>query len=114
LFCPKRSGGGGGSAPGDSTTLKVDGFFTEVDANHDGQINKEEWTAAGLKDMVFSMVDTKKQGYITKDELEASKIPSAMDSTKDGQLTVQKMKDFDKTAGSGGGPGGGAPGGSHN
>jgi hypothetical protein len=108
------AGGSGGGAPSggtmNMTTLKVDGFFGEVDTNKDGKITKEEWTAAGLKDMVFSMVNTSKSGSITKQELEASKFPADMDSNKDGNLTVDKMKAFDKKVGGGGAAGGGGGG----
>ncbi len=39
--------GASGHAPTD-VQLKGDKFFTEVDANHDGKLSKEEWAAQGL------------------------------------------------------------------
>lgn len=97
----------GGGPPGGGE-LKVDQFFKEVNTSNDGKISKEEWKAAGLLDNVFTMIDTKQQNYITKDELEAMQWPPDLDSNKDGILTVEKMKAFDKKMG-GGGPGGGGP-----
>jgi hypothetical protein len=111
---PGGAGGGAGAAGGAAPSgiqLKVDGFLKEVDTNNDGKISKEEWKAAGLMDMVFSMVDTKKLGYIDKEELEATKFPAGIDANKDGILTVANMKAYDKTVGGGGGAAGGADGG---
>jgi hypothetical protein len=126
LPCLAQNGGGappsGGGAPGGSgapgggggmpsgVAYKVDGFFAQVNTSKSGKITKEEWKAAGLKDMVFSMVDTKNVGYITLEMLQATKFPADMDTNKDGVLTVDKMKAFDKKMGASGG-GGGAPGG---
>ena len=70
---PAAGGGaaGGGGGMGNMVTMKVDKFIAEV--NRNGKITKEEWKAAGLQDFVFSFVDSKKQGYIDKAELEATK-----------------------------------------
>jgi len=89
--------GGGGGAALNMITLKVDGFFAQVDTNKDGNLSKEEWKAAGLQDSVFSYVNASKSGSITLQELTATKFPAAIDTDKDGSLTVAEMIAFDKT-----------------
>jgi hypothetical protein len=101
------AGGAGGGSGMNMVTLKVDSFFSQVDANKDGNISKEEWKAAGLQDSVFSYVNASKSGSIALKELEATKFPADLDTNKDGSLTVEKMIAFDKKQSGGGG--GGAP-----
>jgi len=110
---PPGGGAPGGSSPGggmNMISMKVDKFFAEVNKSGSGKITKEEWKAAGLQDFVFSFIDSKKQGYIDLAELQAAKLPAAMDTDHTGELTVAKMIAYDKTMG-GGPPGGGGPGG---
>ena len=40
--------------------FKVDAFVKQVDSNNNGSMTKEEWKAAGLIDMPFTMCDTDK------------------------------------------------------
>jgi hypothetical protein len=90
-------------------SLKMDGFFAQVDTNKDGKLSKEEWKAAGLSDNVFTMFDSKKTGFITLEVLNSQHFPSEIDANSDGSLTVAEMIEYDKKPH--GGPGGGAPGG---
>jgi hypothetical protein len=107
--------GGGAPAAGGAPTmvsLKVDGFFAQVDANKDGKLSTEEWKTAGLADNVFTMFDSKKTGFITKEVLASQKFPSEIDANSDGVLTVAEMIAFDKKPHGGpSGAAGGAPGG---
>lgn len=103
--------GGGGGAAGGMISMKADRLVAEVNTSKTGKITKEEWKAAELADFVFTRLDTGKTGYITKEQLEDTKFPAALDTNKDGYLTVAKMIAFDKTMSGGGAPGGGAPGG---
>ena len=45
--------------------FKVDAFVKQVDTDKDGSMTKEEWKAAGLIDMPFTMCDTSKDNKIT-------------------------------------------------
>jgi len=110
-------GGGGG---GGMISMKADSLAAEVDTNKDGKLSKEEWKAAGLADFVLTRLDTDKKGYITQEQLEATKFPADMDTDKSGKLSVAKLIAFDKkmsssmsggAPGGGGAPSGGAPGG---
>jgi hypothetical protein len=76
--------------------FKVDAFAKQVDANNDGSMTKEEWKAAGLIDMPFTMCDTNKDNKITTKEIADCKLPEAMDANGDGSLTVNEMIEFDK------------------
>jgi hypothetical protein len=76
--------------------FKVDAFVKKVDANKDGSMTKEEWKAAGLADMPFTMCDTSKDNKINTKEMAACALPEAMDVNGDGILMVSEMLEFDK------------------
>jgi hypothetical protein len=40
-----------------------------ADANKDGKWSKEEWLAAGRREMGFSLLDADKDGFVTQPEL---------------------------------------------
>jgi hypothetical protein len=40
-----------------------------ADANKDGKWSKEEWLAAGRREMGFTMLDADKDGFVTQPEL---------------------------------------------
>ena len=40
-----------------------------ADANKDGKWSKEEWLAAGRREMGFNMIDADKDGFVTQPEL---------------------------------------------
>ena len=92
-------GGAPGAAPGGHSPtdvqLKGDKFFAQIDTSKDGKLSKEEWKALDLPDGVFTRMDTDKDGFLSLKEVEANWYPGALDSNKDGILTVEKMKAFD-------------------
>jgi hypothetical protein len=108
---PQGQGGGQSSGSSDGDTLDVTPFFTALDINKDGKISNEEWKTAGLPDNVFTMFETDKKGYITKESLASKKHPSTVDSNKDGKLSLDELKAHIKsqTQSSGGAAGGAAP-----
>ncbi|MFT3907202.1 MAG: hypothetical protein QM718_12905 [Steroidobacteraceae bacterium] len=101
--------GGGGAPPGGGSKLDHAPLFAAVDTNKDGKITKAEWQAAGLSDFVFDMADAKKAGSITLADLNATTPPDAIDANKDGKVSLEEMKTFLASMGSGGGASGGAP-----
>lgn len=40
-----------------------------ADANKDGKWSKDEWLAAGRREMGFAMIDADKDGFVTQPEL---------------------------------------------
>jgi hypothetical protein len=75
---------------------KVDEFVAKVDADKDGLMTKDEWKAAGLAEMPFTMCDSSKDGRLTTAEMAACALPAAMDSNGDNILLVSEMIEFDK------------------
>jgi hypothetical protein len=125
---PAQGGGGAPQAQGavqgsssDGVTLDVTPFFTAVDTNKDGKIAAEEWKAASLPEAIFTMFETDKKGYITKESLASKKHPPTVDSNKDGKLSLDELNAHIKSQQSqssggaapaaGAAPGGAAPGG---
>jgi hypothetical protein len=121
-------GGGGGQEAVKTKNMKADVFVKEVDKNGDGKLTYEEWSAAGLSERSFKVMDSvgvngaggftpKKLGYVTKEIIESFPFKDAIDSNNDGILTVAKMNAYEKTpagqppsgGGQGGGPGGAPP-----
>jgi hypothetical protein len=103
----------GGSAPGGqeeavkTKTLKADTFMKQVDKNGDDKITKEEWTATGLSERGFMVMDSvgtngaggftpKKLGYVTKEIIESFTFKADVDSNNDGKLTLEKLIAFEK------------------
>ena len=84
---------GGGMA---MKQYKVDAFVKQVDTNRDGSMSKEEWTAAGLADVPFTLCDTGKDSSLTTKEMADCSLPEAMDADGDGVLMVSEMIAFDK------------------
>jgi hypothetical protein len=111
---PPAQGAGQGSSSSDGDTLDVTPFFTAVDTSKDDKITAEEWKAAGLPETVFTMFETDKKGYITKESLASKKHPTTVDSNKDKKLSLDELKAHIKSQqaqSSGGAQGGAAPGG---
>ena len=53
-----------------------------ADANKDGKWNKDEWLAAGRREMGFNLIDADKDGFVTQPELiEGMKRMQAMGMT---------------------------------
>ena len=75
---------------------RVDEFVAKVDADNDGAMTKEEWKAAGLAEIPFTMCDSSKDDKLTAAELAACALPQAMDTNGDGILLVPEMIEFDK------------------
>lgn len=58
------------------------GRLMAADANKDGKWSKEEWLAAGRREMGFAMIDADKDGFVTQPELmEGMKRMQAMGMT---------------------------------
>lgn len=74
----------------------VDAFVAKVDADKDGAMTKDEWKAAGLAEMPFTMCDSSKDGKLTQVEMAACALPEAMDTNGDGILLIPEMIEFDK------------------
>ena len=70
------------------TQVNIDPFFTVMDANKDGSIDKGEWKEMGLRDSYFALCDPNKDNKIAKQEMSACAVPEAMDPKKEGVLTV--------------------------
>jgi Ca2+-binding EF-hand superfamily protein len=51
---------------------KAKEMFAKTDANQDGAISLEEWTAAGRRERGFQMIDADHDGKVTPDELRAA------------------------------------------
>jgi len=88
LAQPPAGGGGPPRAP--QTPEQVEASFKQMDANKDGSISKDEWTAAGRREQGFARFDANTDGKITLDEMKTAAASFA--------------------AGGGGGPGGGGGG----
>ncbi|MDE2043263.1 MAG: hypothetical protein KGJ05_09330 [Alphaproteobacteria bacterium] len=66
-----------------------------VDTNHDGQMSRAEWAAAGLPWSSFNMFE-KGRGYVTQEDYDTNAAPRGIDINGDGKLTVEEFKAFDK------------------
>ena len=108
---PPGGGAPGGGAPG-GAKLDQTPLFQTVDANKDGQLTQDEWTAAGLDAGIFGMINSQKKASLNYEEFSAVSPPESADTDKDGKLTVAELKKFlaSMSAPGAGGPGGG-PGG---
>ena len=58
-----------------------------------GKITKEEWAAAGLSDGAWRPFDSKNQGFLTLEELQANTYPADIDLNHDGTLTLAELKE---------------------
>lgn len=76
--------------------MKVDYFLSQVDTDKDSRVSNLEWEEAGLRDHVFITLDADKSDHITKSELEGTDFPSGWDANKDGVLTLENIKAYDK------------------
>ncbi len=108
---PPPGGGAPGGAKLDQTPL-----FQAVDANKDGLLTQDEWTAAGLDAGIFGMINSQKKAALNYEEFSAVSPPDTADADRDGKVTLEELKKFMASMpapGAGGGPGGpgGAPGG---
>jgi hypothetical protein len=84
--------GGAQASQSDGLTLDATPFFNEVNTTHDGKITLDQWKAAGLPENVFSMFDSDKKGYITKEHMASMKHPPSIDTDHSGKLTLAKLK----------------------
>ncbi len=55
-------------------------IITRMDTNHDGQVSREEFRAAGVAD--FDRLDTNKDGVVTRAEIDASRTKKAPPVTR--------------------------------
>jgi hypothetical protein len=111
---PPGGGAPGGGAPG-GAKLDQTPLFKAVDANKDGLVTQDEWTAAGLDAGIFGMINSQKKPALNYEEFSAVSPPGTADADKDGKVTVEELKKFlasmpaGGAGGPGGPPGGGAP-----
>lgn len=84
------------AAVGDQGTAKLDQtpMFNEIDADKDGKVTSEEWTAAGAPDRMFQRSDADEDGSVTLEELNASSRPPDVDKNQDGKATLSELKEF--------------------
>jgi hypothetical protein len=91
-------GGGAPQAQGGQAssmaTLDPTPFFDVIDINKDGKVNPEEWKATGLGTEVYDFWDKDKKGYFTKEYMAAQTHPPAIDSNKDGKLSLDELQAF--------------------
>jgi Ca2+-binding EF-hand superfamily protein len=85
VFAQNPTSQGGDTA---SKTINIDSFFAALDANNDGSLSREEWKGKGLMDASFPLCDANKDDKITNQEMAACAIPEAMDTKKEGILTI--------------------------
>ena len=115
----------GGVPQGEQGAAKLDmsPVYEAMDTNKDGLVNKEEWLASGMTqdsyDKLFSlMLDTDKDGYLTKADILGAIPRFEVDTNKDGKASIEEFVEANKKAaasmtegGRGGAPAGGPPGG---
>jgi hypothetical protein len=78
-----------GAAP--AAPLDKGPFIDEVDANHDGCLSHEEWTAAGAPESSYQgLKDANGCARFT-----SNPPPAGLDTNGDGKLTLAEMKAFD-------------------
>jgi hypothetical protein len=117
-------GGSPGEAPqGDqaAATLDMTPVYEAMDVNKDGLVNKDEWLGSGMTqdsyDKLFSlMLDTDKDGNLTKDDIMGAIPRFEVDTDGDGKASIEGFVEAIKQAaasmaggGQGGPPGGGPP-----
>lgn len=69
-------------------------YFVAVDANHDGCLTKDEWDKAGAPSSSFNGLN--QNGCVTYLRMYNEKAPDTVDLNKDGKLTLEELKEFDK------------------
>lgn len=68
-------------------------LFKALDPNHTGRITRQQWEAAfGKTGTLFQDMDSKHQGYLTLDELQASSPPRWVDTNHDGKIEFSEEK----------------------
>ncbi|MFC1781604.1 hypothetical protein ACFLZ8_05025 [Planctomycetota bacterium] len=90
-------GGPGGAGPAQTTTYRIDIFFTVIDSNYDGLRSKEEFDSVGLTDRFFIFCDPDGDEHISKEEMIACALPVDVDMNKDGMLMVEEVVEFEAT-----------------
>jgi len=70
------------------TQVDIDPFFTTMDLDKSGSIDRKEWVDMGLRDLYFPLCDRDKDETITRQEMSGCALPVAMDPNKEGVLTV--------------------------
>ena len=66
--------------------------FYALDTNHDGKVSAKEWAVLGPSGTMFRDMDTKHQGYLTLDEMNASHPPVWVDANHDGKLEFSELQ----------------------
>lgn len=121
LLVAQPPGGGppGGGAQGeqDAATLDMTPVYEAMDTNKDGLVNKDEWLGSGMTqdsyDKLFSMMlDTDKDGNLTKDDILKAIPLFEVDTDNDGKASIEEFVAANKKASEGmaGGGSGGPPG----
>ncbi len=72
----------------DPSRVDVGPFFSTMDTNRDGFLDRTEWKELGLMDASFPLCDPDKDGRISRPEMAACAVPESMDPKKEGVLTV--------------------------
>ncbi|MBL4576731.1 MAG: EF-hand domain-containing protein [Opitutaceae bacterium] len=68
--------------------------FRGADLNDNGTVEKQEWLAVHLPEVVFDSLDTDKNQTLTYNEFSKHNAPAAIDLNKDGNITLDETTIF--------------------